>query len=441
MTTTLAFIFVIGVLVFVHELGHYLAARRVGVRVLTFSIGFGPRLLGFTRGGTEYKIAAIPLGGFVKMAGETVEDQRSGSPDEFLSKSKWQRFQVLIAGPAMNILLAIVVLWGVLLQGTSVPAYRDMAPVVGAFESNATAAEAGMLVGDRILRVDDRAVETWDEFLFAIAGKARREVTLLVERGSEHRTVTVVPRAEGKYEIGDIGVLPDTHPNIPSVNPGEPADVAGLKAGDVILAVAGETVSFARQVSELIAEHGADGREIVVRVLRDGRELDIPVTPIQRDTGQWAIGIAISDQVERIEPGVLQAFRMSLEQNWEASGLIFRTLAGLFTGETSPKQLMGPVGIAGLSGESARAGIIPLLGLLASISLNLGLLNLLPIPVLDGGHILIILLEGIARRDFSVRVKERMLVAGFVLLMLLMVAVIYNDLTRVEWVENLMFWR
>ncbi|HEX7087247.1 MAG TPA: RIP metalloprotease RseP [Vicinamibacterales bacterium] len=441
MTTTLAFIFVIGVLVFVHELGHYLAARRVGVRVLAFSIGFGPRLLGFTRGGTEYKISAIPLGGFVKMAGETVEDQRSGAPDEFLSKSKWQRFQVLIAGPAMNILLAIVVLWGVLLQGTTVPAYRDMAPIVGAFEKNAAAAEAGVQVGDRILRVDDREVATWDDFLFAIAGKARREVTLLVDRNGEHRTITVVPRAEGKYEVGDIGVLPDTHPNIPSVNAGEPADVAGLKAGDVILAVAGETVSFARQVSELIAEHGSGGREIVVRVLREGRELDIPVTPMQRDTGQWAIGIAISDQVERIEPGVFEAFRMSLEQNWEASGLIFRTLTGLFTGETSPKQLMGPVGIAGLSGESARAGIIPLLSLLASISLNLGLLNLLPIPVLDGGHILIILLEGIARRDFSVRVKERMLVAGFVLLMLLMVAVIYNDLTRVEWVENLMFWR
>ena len=132
---------------------------------------------------------------------------------------------------------------------------------------------------------------------------------------------------------------------------------------------------------------------------------------------------------------------MSVEQNWEGSGLIFRTLGGLFTGETSPKQLMGPVGIAQLSGESAQSGFVPLLGLMASISLNLGLLNLLPIPVLDGGHILILLLEGLTRRDFSVRVKERMLLAGFVLLMLLMVTVIYNDLTRIRWVENLMFWR
>jgi regulator of sigma E protease len=401
--TLLAFAFVIGVLVFVHELGHYLAARRVGVRVLAFSIGFGPRLVGFTRGGTEYKIAAIPLGGFVKMAGETVEDQRSGAPDEFLSKSKWERFQVLIAGPAMNIALAILVLWGVLLQGADIPAYRDMAPVVGAIEADAPARKAGVQVGDRIVRIDDREVETWDDFLITIAGKAKREVQLTIDRDGSPLTLAVTPKALGKYEIGDIGVLPNTHPHIRSVTAGDPADKAGFKTGDVILAINGETVSFARQLSDLISRQ--KGSEILIRFSRNGEEQEKRVTPVK------------------------------------ASGLIFRTLAGLFTGETSPKQLMGPVGIASLSGESAEAGIIPLLGLLASISLNLGLLNLLPIPVLDGGHILILLLEGIARRDFSMRVKERMLFAGFVLLMLLMVTVIYNDLTRVQWVENLMFWR
>jgi regulator of sigma E protease len=437
--TLLAFAFVIGVLVFVHELGHFLAARRVGVRVLAFSIGFGPRLLGFTRGGTEYKIAAIPLGGFVKMAGETVEDQRSGAPDEFLSKSKWERFQVLIAGPAMNIALAILVLWGVLLQGADVPAYRDMAPVVGAIETDAPAARAGVQVGDRILRVDDRGVDTWDDFLLTIAGKARREVTLLVDRGGQRQSVSVIPTAEGKYEIGDIGVLPATHPHIRSVTPGEPAEKAGLKSDDVILAINGETVSFARQLRELISRH--EGRPIVVRFARNGHTQELEVTPIQRAAKEWAIGIGISDQLTHVDPGFFEALEMSVVQNWEATGLIFRTLGGLFTGETSPRQLMGPVGIASLSGESAQAGIVPLLGLLASISLNLGLLNQLPIPVLDGGHILILLLEGVARRDFSMRVKERMLFAGFVLLMLLMVTVIYNDLTRIRWVENLMFWR
>ena len=225
MLTLLAFVFVIGVLVFVHELGHYLAARRVGVRVLAFSIGFGPRLFGFTRGGTEYKVAAIPLGGFVKMAGETNEDQRSGAADEFLSKSKWERFQVLIAGPAMNVLLAVLVLWGVLMRGADVPAYRDMPPVVGAMEPDAAAARAGVLVGDRILRVDDRAVETWEEFLLTIGGKARREVTLLVERGGQQVSLPVIPSAQGKYEIGDIGVLPVINPEIVQLIPGRTADL------------------------------------------------------------------------------------------------------------------------------------------------------------------------------------------------------------------------
>jgi regulator of sigma E protease len=437
-TTLLAFAFVIGVLVFVHELGHYLAARRVGIRVLTFSIGFGPRLFGFTRGGTDYCISAVPLGGFVKMAGETVEDKRTGQPDEYLSKSKWERFQVLIMGPAMNIGLAVVLLAFVLYQGADIPAYRDMPPVVGSIVAGTPAERAGLKPGDRIVSVDGRATATWDELFLAIGGKARREVTLLVDRKGERLVVPVVPTAEGRYEIGDIGVLPNTHPYIRSVNVGDPAEKAGLKPGDVVLRINAQDIGSARQLSEEIGKH--EGQPIVVRVARNRQPLDFKITPIKRGA-VGVIGIGISDQLKHIEPGLLEAIKMSVQQNWEGCGLIFRTLGGLFTGETSPKQLMGPVGIAQLSGESAQTGFIPLLGLMATISLNLGLLNLLPIPVLDGGHILILLLEGLTRRDFSVRVKERMLLAGFVLLMLLMVTVIYNDLTRIRWVENLMFWR
>jgi regulator of sigma E protease len=437
-TTLLAFAFVIGVLVFVHELGHYLAARRVGVRVLTFSIGFGPRLFGFIRGGTDYCVSAVPLGGFVKMAGESVEEKRSGEPDEYLSKTKWERFQVLIMGPAMNIALAVVMLAFVLYQGAEVAAYRDMPPVVGSLIAGAPAERAGLRAGDRIVAVDGRPVPTWDEFFITISGKARREVTLTVERNGEHRAVPVVPTAEGKYEIGDIGVLPNTHPYVRSVNIGEPAEKAGIKPGDVVLRIDSQDISSARQLSDEIGKHA--GKPIVVRVARGDQTLEFQATPIKRGA-VGMIGISISDQLKRIEPGPLEAIKMSMQQNWDGSGLIFRTLGGLFTGETSPKQLMGPVGIAQLSGESAESGFISLLGLMASISLNLGILNLLPIPVLDGGHILILLLEGLTRRDFSVRVKERMLLAGFVLLMLLMVTVIYNDLTRIRWVENLMFWR
>jgi regulator of sigma E protease len=436
--TILAFAFVIGVLVFVHELGHYLAARRVGVRVLTFSIGFGPRLFGVTRHGTDYVVAAVPLGGFVKMAGENASEPHTGQPDEFLSKSKWQRFQILIMGPVMNLLLAVVVLAFVLVQGADVPAFRDMPVVVGSLAPSSPAARAGLEVGDRILRVDDQPVATWDDFFITIGGKARREVVLQIDRHGETRSLPVVPTAEGKYEIGDIGVFPDTHPHVRSVNVGDPADKAGIKAGDVVLQVNDRMISSAQQLSEEIGRHA--GQPIVLRVERQDRKLDVNLTPVKRGA-VGVIGISISDEVKRIQPGPLEAVKMSLQQNWEATGLIFRTLGGLFTGQTSPRQLMGPVGIAQLSGESAQGGILPLLGLMASISLNLGLLNLLPIPVLDGGHILIILLEGISRRDFSTRTKERMLFAGFVLLMLLMVTVIYNDLTRIRWVENLMFWR
>ena len=222
------------------------------------------------------------------------------------------------------------------------------------------------------------------------------------------------------------------------MNTGDPADKTGIKPGDVILQVNDRPISFAHQLSEEIGKHA--GEPIVVHVLRGASTVDIHVTPIQRGP-VGAIGIGISDEVKRIQPGAFDAMKMSLRQNWENAGQIFKTLGGLFTGATSPKQLMGPVGIAQLSGETASNGFIPLLGMMSMLSLNLGLLNLMPIPVLDGGHILILLLEGVARRSFSTRVKERMLLAGFVLLMLLMVTVIYNDLTRLPMVEHLMFWR
>jgi regulator of sigma E protease len=442
-TTILAFAFVIGVLVFVHELGHFLAARRVGVRVLKFSIGFGPRIVGFTRGDTEYCISAIPLGGYVKMAGENAEDQRQGKPDEFLSKTKWERFQVLIAGPLSNILLAIVVLAFVLMQGADVPAFQDQPPVVGAVERNSPAARAGLQVGDRILRIDGRAISTWEQFYLLVGTKPQREVLLTVERNGQAITIPVVPRAEkagssDQFEVGDIGVFPNVHPRVRSVTPGEPADRAGVKRDDVVLAVNGEPISFANQLSEAIGKNAE--KPIRLSLLRDGRPIEIEVVPA-RSGSIGRIGIGISNEMRRVDPGVVEAFRMSVQRNWETAGLILTTLQGLLTGETSPKQLMGPVGIAQLSGESANDGWMSLFGLMASISLNLGLLNLLPIPVLDGGHILILFLEGLARRDFSVRMKERMLFAGFVLLMLLMVTVIYNDLTRIRWVENLMFWR
>ncbi len=441
MTTLLAFAFVLGVLVFVHELGHFVAAKRVGIRVLKFQLGFNPTIVSFRRGDTEYGIGALPLGGYVKMAGENPDEVRSGRDDEFLSKSKWERFQVLIMGPTMNLVLAIVLTAVVLFQGAEVPAFEDEPPVVGTVVAASPAARADIQPGDRIVSVANHGVDTWEQFSIAIASRPNRDVAIgLLRNGLDiTRNVTPLPLpGESRFEIGDIGVLPNVHPHVPSVNPGEPADRAGIKPGDVIVAVEGQPITFASQLKEAIAKR--PGQTITISIVRGGNPLQIQVVPEKRGDIGW-LGIGIANETKSIKPSAIGAVGMSFQKNAQVAVLIFQTVWGLITRETSPKQLMGPVAIAQLSGESANLGWIALMTLMASISLNLGLLNLLPIPVLDGGHIFIMALEGLVRRDFSVRVKEKMLLAGFVVLMMLMVTVIYNDLTRITWIERLMPWR
>jgi len=300
------------------------------------------------------------------------------------------------------------------------------------------AERAGILPKDRIARIAGRRVDTWDQAFTSIGGRANRDVAIVVWREGRELDLTVRPDARTRYEVGDIGVLPDVHPRVRSVTPGEPGEKAGLAAGDVVTAINGKRVSFSGELREEIAKHPET--RITISIVRGGVLLDLDAVPM-RQGRIGRLGIGIADELRTIKPGPVGALRMSLERNWEFSGLIFRTLGGLFTRETSPRQLLGPVGIAQLSGEYAAAGLLALLTLMASLSLNLGIINLLPIPVLDGGHIFIMAVEGIARRDFSMRVKEKILLAGFVVLVTLMVTVIYNDLTRVVWIERLMFWR
>src|SRR5436189_1408892 len=441
MTTLLAFAFVLGVLVFVHELGHFLAAKRVGIRVLKFQLGFNPTIASFRRGDTEYGIGALPLGGYVKMAGESPDEPRTGRSDEFLSKTKRQRFQVLIMGPVMNIGLAFVLTALVLYQGAEVPSYDDAAPVVGVVTPGSPAAAADIRSGDRMLSVADRGVSTWEQFFVAIGSRANRPTSLVVDRGGQQieRTVTpIIAAGQSRFEIGDIGVLPNVHPHIPAVNAGEPGERAGIKPGDVILAVNSEPITFRTQLVEAISKRPE--QTITIDILRKGERVQLHATPERRGERGW-LGVQLADETKSIKPGAIEAVGMSLKRNVQYGGLIFHTVWGLLTRETSPRQLMGPVAIAQLSGEAAQLSWMALFGLMSMISLNLGILNLLPIPVLDGGHIFIMALEGVARRDFSVRVKEKMLLAGFVVLMMLMVTVIYNDLTRISWIERLMPWR
>ena len=438
-TSILAFIFVLGVLIFVHELGHFVMARRIGVRVLTFSLGFGPKLLSFKRGDTEYCISAIPLGGYVKMAGENPEDSRTGAPDEFLSKTKWQRFQVLVMGPVMNIALAVLVMAAVLYQGAMVPAYGDRPAYIGAFDKDSIAQKADVRIGDLVVSVDGREVPTWNQFALLVATRTNRAVRLGIQRDGQMIDRTVVPRSIDRYDTGDIGVGPIMHPQISDVVANHPAAEAGLLKGDVIVAAAGEANVSGERLIQLIQAH--ENQPLVLAIRRDGTTRDVTVQPRSID-GVVKIGTSLASEAITINPGLYQSLKMSVARNYEMSTLIFETLGGLFTRDTSVKQLMGPVAIASISGEAARQpGWIPLFSLMAMISLNLGLVNLLPIPVLDGGHIAILALEGVSRRDFSMRVKEKMLLAGFVLLLMLMATVIYNDLMRIQWIEQLVPWR
>jgi regulator of sigma E protease len=441
-TSILAFVFVLGVLIFVHELGHFLMARRIGVRVLAFSLGFGPKLIGFRRGDTEYRISAVPLGGYVKMAGENPDDARSGASDEFLSKTKWQRFQVLVMGPVMNLALAIVVMAIVLYQGAPVPAFLQQAPVIGSLTDQSPLKAAGLQPGDRFITIDGDPVTTWEELLDAVVAKSKRRVSVRVDRAGKMVDTSFAAEGIGKYDmvnLDSLGMLPIMHPQVSSVQPNSPAHEAGLKPGDVVLAVAGESGITRERLVEVIKAN--EGKPIILQIKRNNVVQDVSVTP--RQIGDLVmIGTQLNGAEQRtIEPGPYQALKMSLDQNWTWTKMIVQTLGGLFTRNTSVKQLMGPVAIADLSGMAAEQGWITLFSLMAMISLNLGLLNLMPIPVLDGGHIAILALEGVSRRDFSMKVKEKMLLAGFVVLLMLMVTVIYNDLMRIQWIEKLVPWR
>ena len=443
-----AFVFVLGVLVFVHELGHFLAAKRVGIRVLKFQLGFNPTVVSFRRGDTEYGIGALPLGGYVKMAGENPEevqrDERGHpivNPDEFLAKSKWERFQVLIMGPVMNLLLAVLLWTVVLYQGVEKGSYEDQPVVVGAVAADSVAAKADIRPGDRIVSVAGRGVDTWERFLQEVGTKPKKEISIGLLRNGLEQNRTLTPAllpGQGRFDIGDIGVLPNVHPHVGDVSSGSAAEKAGLKTDDIVVSVDGQPITFSYQLKQAIAKHPE--QQIVMTILRAGQSQTLQATPA-KSGNEGLLGIRIADDIVKNKPGFGEAIKLSVQKNIEMSRMIFQTLGGLFTRETSPKQLMGPIGIAQVSGESARLGWLPLMMLMASISLNLGLLNLMPIPILDGGHIFIMALEGLARRDFSLAVKEKMLMAGFAVILMLMVTVIYNDLTRISWIERLMPWR
>ena len=425
-----AFIFVLGVMIFVHELGHYAMAKYLGVRVEVFSLGFGWRLIGFRCGETDYRISALPLGGYVKMAGENHEDELTGAPDEFLSHPKLHRFAIAIAGPLMNLALAVTLLSFSYMLGVTVPSYFSQPAVIGKIEEGSRAEGAGLKIKDQIVAINGKATPTWQNVEFGIGTSPDQPLTLTIEREGRFISKAVVPSATKRTQVGTIGVAPFQPCILSRVEPGAPAAQAGLQAGDEILEVkdSQRTASGVYDIPELISD--SEGQALDFRVRRNEEVFSRIIAPVRMDQSV-RIGIEVSLLVTVTEKyGFFRAVAKSVKRNYELTLLIFEIVGRIISGRTSFRALSGPIEIARFSGQAAAMGAIPLMGLMALISLNLGILNLFPIPILDGGVIALLAIEGLRGRDLSVGVKERISQIGFFFLILLMGIVIFNDLSK-----------
>ena len=425
---------VLGFLILIHEFGHYAAAKYFGVRVEQFAIGFGKRLVGFHRGGTDYRINILPLGGYVKMSGENPMDERTGDPGEFLSHPRWQRFIIALAGPTMNIMLAVVLLMGVYMVHYEYPAFLDDPAVVGWVNPNTPAEKAGIQKGDKIVQVEEIENPTWEQVDVKDALSPNQALKFAIERDGKVMEKTLVPEPFGPNQYGSMGWSPQqSSVTLTLVEPGMPAQQAGIKVGDRILSADGQDIPVVEALIQMLNRTKDQPLQIVV--LRNDRKLNFTVKPVldAGSAGQepaYRIGVA-SMPTKVVKLGFSDALERSLSDNKKNSFLILELLQKMVRHKVSMRQVDGPIGIGRDVGEAAREeGFTPLLLITAAISLNLGIMNLLPIPILDGGVILLLFVESLMQKEISLPIKERIYQAAFVFLVLFAVMVIYNDLVK-----------
>lgn len=432
----LSFLIVLGVLVLVHEYGHFLMARRAGIRVEAFSIGFGPRLFGFRSGETDFKVCLLPLGGFVKMVGEDPEDNRAADPDAFTAKSVPARAGVVIAGPVMNILLACCIMPLVFLIGRQEPVFLTQPPVIERVRHQSPAEAAGLTPGDRIVMVDGARVGTWEEVLDTLLLWSGKEVRVVAEHAGQPREYAVAIPSDA-LRVGMLGVEPPlfygNEPVLDRVMPGGAAAQAGLQAGDRVLAVEETPIDDWQGMADAI--HARKGASVTMRVQRQGAEQRVQVTPeFNTELGRYVIGVQKDpdrtsiptvrrryDFVGAVVRGEREVLRLSV--------LTGKFLQRLVTHPTAHyRSLGGPIQIAQASVSAAKTGFTHLLYFSAFLSLQLGMLNLLPIPVLDGGHLVFLAVETLRRRPLSARARLAAQQVGMVLLLSVLLIVTVNDL-------------
>jgi len=430
----IAVVVILGFMILIHEFGHYAVAKLLGVRVEQFAIGFGKRLVGFRKGETDYRINILPLGGYVKMSGENPMDERTDDPGEFLNHSRWHRFLIAIAGPTMNIMLAIFLLTSVYMVHYEYPVFMDKPAVIDGVKANSAAALAGLQPGDRIVKIDGITDPTWEQVQPRVMISPNQPLTVTIQRGSQFLDKTVTPKPVTSSEVGSAGWYPAEPVIIGKLDDGMPALKAGMKEDDRVVAMDGQPLGSIDEMIERLQQ--TKDKPVDLTVLRGNQTLSFHLQPVLSKTedpkqDRYRLGFLNKEETTVKHLPFAQALSLSLEDNKKYSLLLLELAKKLVQGKVSPKMVSGPIGIAQEAGYAAQQkGWSPLLALTSSISLNLGVFNLLPIPILDGGVIFFLLIESLMGHDISLRIKERVYQAAFVFLVLFAVMVIYNDLLK-----------
>ncbi len=466
---------VLGVMILIHEWGHFIAARIFGVRVDVFSIGFGPRLFGWKSGNTDYRISIIPLGGYVRMAGQdpteidspsrwsankaaaeaeapgkvmdTVQtaaekalrlpptdigEHATGDPDELMSKPRWQRAVISAAGPAVNLVFPILLLTAYYVAiGVPYPVFEDKPVVVTAVPPNSAAAHAGLAAGDRVAAINGQQIPTWAEAGKVLAAvEPNSKISVEIENSGQKKTLEIPVGAQKDTEL--VVGYPPMKPVLEDVAPGMPASRGGLKEADVIVAVDGQPIQWWGQFTERV--RGSEGKPLSLDIERKGQPMHLVVTPqsgaTERGETVYQIGVQVHEETAYRRVAFGESIKFAATNTYDTIDSTIGVVGKLFSGRVSVKQLQSVVGISRAAGQAVHRGVWAVITLMVLISVNLGILNLLPIPILDGGNILLLAIEGGLRRDLSLAFKERFVQVGLVFLLVLFAIVMYNDVAR-----------
>lgn len=432
----LSIIFVLSVLVFFHELGHFSLAKLFGVRVERFSIGFPPRLFGVKLGETDYCISAIPFGGYVKMAGvidESMDASKlTGAPYEFASKKWWQKILILVGGVTMNMILAWIIISGLLnIEGEPIIS----STTIGYMSDNGPSQKAGLEIGDKILKIDGQSVSTWNDVRDNYFAHLGDKMVFLISRNDSARQIMYDSKIPQTENAEQLDIFPRLPAMVGSILANSPASKADLQRGDLIEAINGKSVKSWEEMTNIVQAN--PNKSLDFKILRNGQDINTQITPeavdeIGEDGKSNIVGkLGITFYYVKKHLPWLQAFSSGFQKTIFITDMSVKGLWWLVTGKTSARQMLGgPIMITKLAGEFAKSGFASLMELIANLSVMLALINVLPIPALDGGHIAIVIIEEIRRKPLTTRTKLKIQQVGMAILLVLIVFVMYNDIMR-----------